>query len=542
MALPKSRSLWHRARSRGTAARTSAPKKLAGKRIRLCIETGGDSHNMQITLETKPFAAIEAEALVTYVFDDTEGPQGRAAELDKLTGGLLASLNKTGEMSGKSLETTLIHSPAGLKAARLLLVGAGKRDQFNSATLRKLAGVALRYLKSRSVHTIAFTVREGHATEENAQAIVEGALTADFETDKYKTEKKKDKSISAFAIAGYTDAEKSVAEKGIARGRIIGEAQNFARDLVNEPSNKLTPQILAEKAQAMAKEAGLAIDVLDEKKIAELKMGALLSVAQGSVEPPRMIVITYTPAKPKPGSPVIGLVGKAVTFDTGGISIKPADGMEKMKYDMAGGATMLGIMRALAALKPHVKVICVVPATENMPGGKAQKPGDIQTAMSGKTIEVLNTDAEGRLILADGVHYAKQLGATHLVDAATLTGAIVVALANINVGVFGGSDQSWTDKLLASAKAVGEKMWQMPMDDEYREFIKGSFADIQNIGSGKGGGSITGAWFIREFAGDTPWIHLDIAGTAWNDDAKPWLAKGPTGVALRTLVNLAMSY
>jgi leucyl aminopeptidase len=213
-----------------------------------------------------------------------------------------------------------------------------------------------------------------------------------------------------------------------------------------------------------------------------------------------------------------------------------------MKYDMAGGATMLGAMRALAALKPNVKVICVVPATENMPGGTAQKPGDIQTAMSGKTIEVLNTDAEGRLILADAVHYAKQLGATHLVDAATLTGAIVVALASINVGVFGGADQAWTDRVLASAKAAGEKMWQMPMDDEYREYIKGTVADIQNIGSGKGGGSITGAWFIREFAGDTPWVHLDIAGTAWNDDAKSWLAKGPTGVALRTLVHLAMSY
>jgi leucyl aminopeptidase len=292
----------------------------------------------------------------------------------------------------------------------------------------------------------------------------------------------------------------------------------------------------------MAKQAGLAVEILDEKKIADLKMGALLSVAQGGPEPPRMIVITYTPANPKPGAPVIGFVGKAVTFDTGGISIKPSEGMEKMKYDMAGGATMIGVMRALAALKPNVKVICVVPSTENMPGGKAQKPGDIQTAMSGKTIEVLNTDAEGRLILADGVHYAKQLGATHLVDAATLTGAIVVALASINVGVFSGADQSWTDKVLASAKAAGEKMWQLPMDDEYREFIKGTVADIQNIGSGKGGGSITGAWFIREFAGDTPWVHLDIAGTAWNDDAKPWLAKGPTGVALRTLVHLAMSY
>jgi leucyl aminopeptidase len=495
---------------------------------------------MQITLETKPFAAIETEALVTYVFDDNDGPQGRAAELDKLTGGLLSRLNKSGELTGKALETTLIHAPSGLKAARLLLIGAGKREQFNTATLRKVAGVALRYLKARSVHNFAFAVREGGSTEEFAQAIAEAAITADFETDKYKTDKKKDKFIDGVAIAGYSDAEKAAGEKGIARGRIIGDAQNFARDLVNEPSNKLTPKVLAEKAEAMAKEAGLAIEVLDENKIAELKMGALLSVAQGSVEPPRVIVITYTPANPKPGAPVIGLVGKAVTFDTGGISIKPADGMEKMKYDMAGGATMIGIMRALAALKPSVKVICVVPSTENMPGGKAQKPGDIQTAMSGKTIEVLNTDAEGRLILADGVHYAKHLGATHLVDAATLTGAIVVALANVNVGVFG-SDQAWTDKLLASAKVAGEKMWQLPMDDEYRELIKGSFADIQNIGSGKGGGSITGAWFIREFAGDTPWIHLDIAGTAWNDDAKPWLAKGPTGVALRTLVQLITS-
>ena len=495
---------------------------------------------MQITLETRPFAALETEALVTYVFENGDASQGRIAELDKLTGGLIGQLSKGGELTGKNLEMTLLHAPAGLKAARLLLVGAGKRDQFNSATLRKIVGAALRYLKTRSVHNFTFAIREGEATEEASQAISEAALAADFETDKYKTDKKNDKFVEGMTIAGYSEAEKLAGEKGIVRGRIIGEAQNFTRELVNEPSNKLTPRILAEKAEAMAKEAGLAIEVLDENKISELKMGALLSVAQGSVEPPRMIVITYTPANPKPGAPVIGLVGKAVTFDTGGISIKPADGMEKMKYDMAGGATMIGIMRALAALKPNVKVICVVPSTENMPGGRAQKPGDIQTAMSGKTIEVLNTDAEGRLILADGVHYAKQLGATHLVDAATLTGAIVVALANINVGVFG-SDQAWTDKLLASAKAAGEKMWQLPMDEEYRELIKGSFADIQNIGSGKGGGSITGAWFIREFVGDTPWIHLDIAGTAWNDEAKPWLAKGPTGVGLRTLVHLVTS-
>ena len=495
---------------------------------------------MQITLDTKPFAALEVDALVTYIFDESDPVQGRVAEIDKLSGGLVARLSKSGELTGKNLEFTLVHAPAGLKATRLLLVGAGKREQFNPGSLRKVAGAALRYLKSRSVHKVAFLLRENDLNESTAQAVAEGVIAGNFETDKYKTEKKNEKFIETFAISGFNNADKAAAEKGIATGRSIGEAQNFARDLVNEPSNKLTPQILATKAEAMAKEAGLKVEILDEKKIAELKMGALLSVAQGGPEPPRMIVITYTPENLKADAPVIGLVGKAVTFDTGGISIKPADGMEKMKYDMAGGATMLGVMRALAALKPKVKVICVVPSTENMPGGTAQKPGDIQTAMSGKTIEVLNTDAEGRLILADGVHYAKHLGATHLVDAATLTGAIVVALANVNVGVFG-SNQEWTDKLLASAKSAGEKMWQMPMDDEYREFIKGSFADIQNIGSGKGGGSITGAWFIREFAGDTPWIHLDIAGTAWNDEAKPWLAKGPTGVALRTLVQLVTS-
>jgi len=497
---------------------------------------------MQITIGTQPFATTETEALVTYVFENGDPVQGRISEMDQLTSGLLKRLAKSGELTGKTLEMTLIHAPAGLKAARLLLVGAGKREKFDAAALRKISGSALRYLKSRGVHNLVFAVREGNATEDAAQAVVEGAIAADFESDKYKTDKKNDKSIDSVLLAGFSESERAAGERGLARGRVIGESQNFARDLINEPSNKLTPKILAEKAEAMAKLAGLAVEILDEKKIADLKMGALLSVAQGGPEPPRMIVITYTPANPKPGAPVLGLVGKAVTFDTGGISIKPSEGMEKMKYDMAGGATMIGVMRALAALKPNVKVICVVPSTENMPGGKAQKPGDIQTAMSGKTIEVLNTDAEGRLILADGVHYAKQLGATHLVDAATLTGAIVVALASINVGVFGGADQVWTDKVLASAKAAGEKMWQMPMDDEYREYIKGTVADIQNIGSGKGGGSITGAWFIREFAGDTPWVHLDIAGTAWNDDAKSWLAKGPTGVALRTLVHLAMSY
>jgi leucyl aminopeptidase len=496
---------------------------------------------VQITLEIRPYSEIEMPVLVSYLFEDTDVLQGQSDELDRAAGGLLRKLINDGEVSGKLLEFTLIHGPIGLGSARFLLVGAGKREAFNGSVARKVVGAAVRYLKNRSIRKFALLAREKDRTEDFAQAVAEAVVTANFESDKYKTDKKGDKSIEAVVLAGYRETDKTAGEKGLAKGTVIGEAQNFTRDLVNEPANKLTPQILAQRAEAMAREAGLAVEILDEQKISDLKMGALLSVSQGGPEPPRVMVLTYVPPIAKPGAPVIGLIGKAVTFDTGGISIKPADGMEKMKYDMAGGGAMLGVMRAIAALKPAVKVICVVPSTENMVGGKAQKPGDVQTAMSGKTIEVLNTDAEGRLILADGITFAKQLGATHLIDAATLTGAIVVALSNVNAGVFG-SDQAFTDRLLASAKAAGEKMWQMPIDDDYREFIKGSVGDIQNIGSGKGGGAITGAMFIKEFTGDTPWIHLDIAGTAWNDDQKPWAAKGATGTAVRTLVHLLMSY
>ena len=434
------------------------------------------------------------------------------------------------------LEFTLVHAPAGLKAARLLLIGAGKREQFNSAVLRKAAGAALRYLKSRSVKNLAFVVREGDATEDSAQTIVEGALAADFESHKYKTDKKNDKRIESIGIAGYSEAERAKGEKGLAKGRIIADSQNFARDLINEPSNKLTPTILAQKAEAMAKAAGLSVEVLDEKKIADLKMGALLSVAQGSVEPPRMIVITYNPANPKPGAPVIGLIGKAVTFDTGGISIKPSEGMEKMKYDMAGGATMIGVMRALASLKPNVKVICVVPSTENMPGGRAQKPGDVQTAMSGKTIEVLNTDAEGRLILADGVHYAKQLGATHLIDAATLTGAVSIALGKHCCAILG-NDELMIDAVRRAGELNGERIWPLPLYDEYFEDLKSDYADMKNSANDSLGGTIRGAIFLKQFIRKgTRWAHLDIAGPARADKDEGETTRGATGYGVRLLL------
>jgi leucyl aminopeptidase len=496
---------------------------------------------MEITVDTRPLAKIESDALVTYSFEQEKPVDGALLQLDAATGGALSKLAASGELTGKMLETTLLHYPQGLAAQRLFIVGAGKREKFGTAEMRRLAGAAVRALKTRQVKRLTFLVREKDRSEAAAQAVVEGMILANFDSDAYKTDKKPGNEITGASLAGWEESARADADRGLARGRTIAESQNFARELGNEPSNRLTPRMLADRAEAMAKAAGLSVEILDEKKIEQLKMGALLSVAQGSVEPPRMIVITYTPEKVIPGAPVLGLVGKAITFDTGGISIKPAADMEKMKYDMCGGAAMIGTMRALASLKPACKIIAVVPSSENMPGGRAQKPGDVQIAMSGKSIEVINTDAEGRLVLADGIAYAKQLGCTHLIDAATLTGAIVVALANVNVGVFG-SDQAFTDQLLASSKVAGEKMWPMPIDEEYREMIKSGIADIQNVGSGKGGGAITAAMFLKEFTGDTPWIHLDIAGTAWQDDVKPWSAKGATGVGVRTLVDLAMRF
>jgi leucyl aminopeptidase len=493
---------------------------------------------MRIQLDSQPYASIQADALVTYVFDGDNRLDGLLADIDRSQTGGLAALVTSGELTGKALELVLLHYPEGLEAKRLLLVGAGKREKFAVGDLRKIAGTAARYLKSRGVKKMVFLAREGERGADAAQAVTEGLLVAEFESDKYRSEKK-NKAIESVSLAGFDNGQGDALNSAIERGRVIAESQNFARDLINEPSNRLTPRMLAARAEAMAKEVGLGVEILDDRKITELKMGALLAVAQGSVEPPRVIVLRYEPLTPRPGAPVLGLVGKGVTFDTGGISIKPADNMEKMKYDMGGAATMIGAMRALAFLKPSISVIAVMPATENMPGGRAQKPGDVQVAMSGKTIEVINTDAEGRMVLADGVTYAKKLGVTHIIDAATLTGAIQVALANVHVGAFG-TPREYLDQFLESAKSAGEKMWPMPMDEEFQEMIKSNIADIRNTGSGKGGGASTGAWFIKEFAEETPWIHLDIAATCWVDEGRPWLAKGPTGVAIRSIVDFAM--
>ncbi len=459
----------------------------------------------------------------------------------------------SGEFKAALGETLLLHAPAGLKAERLLLVGLGRVATLTAQEVRKGAGVGVRFCKPRSLHDLAFSFPEDHALadehldalpcELTARALLEGALVADFDVDTYRSNRK-DQSIHSLTLLfnETEDKTRADAQSGFDQGVIVGESQNFARGLVNEPGNILTPSELARRASAMAEEVGLHAEVHSTDKLQELRMGAFLAVAQGSAEPPALIVLRYDPPSPPPeGTPVLGLVGKGITFDTGGISIKPAENMDKMKYDMAGAAAMLGAMRAIALLKPAVRVLCVCCSAENMPDGRAYKPGDVLTAMSGKTIEILNTDAEGRLVLADGLFYAQQLGATRLINAATLTGAIGVALGQLNAGLFSNDDRI-SDQFLSVLPGTGEKFWRMPCTEDYRDQIKSAIADIQNTGNSRYGGSITAAMFLKEFVGNTPWVHLDIAGTAWIDAEKPWQAKGPSGVAVRSITEWVRSY
>jgi leucyl aminopeptidase len=484
-----------------------------------------------------PIEQLEIPLIAASAFEGASA-SGAVEALPDAARRMIETLRRSGELTGKANECTLIHNPPGLRAERLLIVGAGKKEKFKTASLLRVAGTAVRFARGRSIHHIGWLLSENSAGPEVIQHIVEGAILADYDADKYRSDRNAARRVDRLELLS-GEAQLGEAEAlAMEQGRIIAESANFTRELVNEPSNRMTPALLAEQAVSMARQFGLQSEVLGPDEIRSLNMNAFWAVAQGSSEPPRLIVVRYNPPG-APVEPVIGLIGKGITFDTGGISIKPAQNMEEMKTDMAGGAAMLGVMRAIAQLKPRVRVLAVVPAAENMPGGRAYKPGDVITSMSGKTIEILNTDAEGRLALGDALHYAKQQGCTVLIDAATLTGAVTIALGNITTGAFG-YDKEWVNRVLSSAAATGERMWELPVDDDYRDLYKSSIADIANTG-GRYGGAITAAMFVGEFAGDTPWVHLDIAGTRWNYEEKPYLAKGPTGHPVRTLVHLLMN-
>ena len=511
-------------------------------------------------METKMFfgdaAVFATPMLAVFAVDLTEGkqadPQPALLTANTAITAAAQTLLESGEFKASLGEVALLHAPAGLKAERLLLVGLGKAKDFSLDRIRKGAGAAVRAAKPRSVRNMAIAFPDhGALTSDQiaslsvaltARALVEGAEIAEVDFDIYRSDRKDSEVYSLTLVAAdAADATAREMQRNFDEGRIVAAAQNFARSLVNEPGNVLTPTVLGARAKAMCDEAGLKCEVHSSAKLQELKMEAFWAVAKGSAEPPALIVMTYEPKTTPAGAPVIGLVGKGITFDTGGISIKPADGMEKMKYDMAGAAAMIGAMHAIARLKPAVKVIAVVCSAENMPDGRAYKPGDVVTAMSGTTIEIVNTDAEGRLVLADGLHYAKTLGCTHLIDAATLTGACVVALGMINAGLFS-NDETACAKFVSALEISGEKYWRLPATDDYRDHIKSEIADIMNTGKNRYGGAISAAMFLKEFAGDTPWVHLDIAGCAWNEEKKPWIAYGPSGIAVRSIVEWVRSY
>jgi leucyl aminopeptidase len=483
-------------------------------------------------------ADVDAQALVIGVF---EGDQVSPAltSVDTVLDGIIAGMRERKELKGKAGEVAGIHTFGRLSAARVFLVGLGKRERFSAEAARRAAGVATKAILKTKLASAAFAVFGDGAlgAEAAARAMSEGILLASYRFDLYRSGEREAILLDQVTLVGPGD------EADLTNGIRIGEAMaggaNFARDLANEPPNTVFPAELAERARALAKANGMKVEIFEPDELRRREMGALLAVGQGSANGPRLIVLQYQ-GDPGSSKPTLGLVGKGITFDTGGISLKPGQDMHIMKTDMGGSAAVLGAMHTIGALRPRVNVTAIVATAENMPDGNAFRPGDILRAMNGTTIEIQNTDAEGRLVLADALGYALELGLSPIVDAATLTGACSVALGPFYSGLFY-SEDAVRDQVLAAAQATGERIWPMPLDPDFRPLLDSSVADIRNIG-GREGGAITAATFLREFTGSQPWAHLDIAPTAFADDETAYYAKQlATGHPARTFAQLALN-
>ncbi len=496
---------------------------------------------MEIKVVAGDIAKTKADAIIVPFFEDMERPEGDIATIDKDLDGAISQLISQGEIKGKLNEITIIHSLSKLPAVRVVIAGLGKQQELSQNKVRGAIAEACRLLRQKGIESIA-TIAQGAGIagitpEGAAQAITEGALLGVYSFRRHITKEAEYGEIKQLLIVGSDESELPALEQGCHKGKVMAEATNLARDMVNEPANYMTPSHMAETAERLAETYGLELNVLGREQMQELGMGALLGVAQGSRQPPKFVVLHYRGGDSSEID--VALVGKGVTFDSGGISIKPSAKMGEMKGDMAGGAAVMAAISAIAQLKPKINVMAIIPATENLPSENALKPGDILTAMSGKTIEIISTDAEGRLILADALGYVRKFGAKFMIDVATLTGACIIALGKVCTGAFG-NNQELIDRIIAAGAEAGELIWQMPMYDQYKEQNKSDVADIKNVG-GRDGGAITAAQFLSEFAGDTPWVHLDIAGTSMRDKEKNYLVKGATGVSVRTLVNLVLS-
>ena len=498
-----------------------------------------------VKIESSELSDVKVDVLITNIFEGETDLPANLTALDNTSNEAINAAIKSGSVTATPFEISDLIQLGSAQVGRLLLIGSGSKKEFNFEIANRVAGAGARRIRETNARKIAFLMRGDISAERRGEACVEGFLMGFVQMGKYKTKDHKRPPLESILLLPTAPNEGAALKEGGELGRVFAEATNYARNLVNEPSNILTPKRLAEEAVTLAQQYGMDVEILGPDKMKELGMNAILSVGKGSVEPPQMCVVKYR--WKEPDKQKIAFVGKGLTFDSGGISLKKAEGMHYMKSDMAGGAAVLGAMKIIGELKPKISVLGIVAAAENLPGGHAQKPGDVVKAFNGKTIEVVNTDAEGRLVLADALSYATQLGASHIIDIATLTGSCIIALGDVTTGIMS-NDEKWATQVLNSASYAGEKAWLLPTFPEYRELIESEIADVANIVNRNVGhsgvnpaGAIVGAMFLREFVGNASWVHMDIAGTAWNSRKLPYAATGPTGVGVRTLASLALA-
>jgi leucyl aminopeptidase len=497
---------------------------------------------MKVRVEKGELKNSPTKAVVVGHFEKSKNLEGSAAVLDKNCDGLISNLIKDGIFQGKLFETGIVNTRGLIISDWVVVIGLGKKNEFNLEKVRGAFSKAARTIRDLNIKNFSASLDSGNTDlpiDKVAQSAVEGVLLGLYRFTPFKTvERDQIKEVDEFVIMETKQDSLKVIKSAVKTGEIISNAVCYTRDLVAAPSNEMTPSILADKAKEAAGKRPVEVKIINEPAMKKLGMNALLGVARGSNEPPKLIVMEYNGGK-KGESPVV-LVGKGITFDSGGISIKPSDSMDEMKTDMSGGAAVIGTLMASADLKTPVNIVGIIPATENLPGGKAYKPGDILKSMSGKTIEVLNTDAEGRVVLADAFAYANRYKPAAMIDMATLTGACIIALGDLIVGMMG-TNEGLKNMIRDASEATGEKVWELPLWEEYDELIKSDAADFKNTG-GRAGGAITAALFLSKFVGDYPWVHLDIAGPAWLKKDRPYISKGASGVGVRLMVELLRNW
>lgn len=491
---------------------------------------------MNIRVEKGIAEKYPCELLLLFSFESPDPLEGPIKSVDLKWKGFLTTLINQGDFKGELFQCRLLHTQGALPAKRVLLTGLGKKEEFDLEKWRGAASKAGQFIRDSGIKQFAFQIKavKDQSEEELTESFVTGFLLGTYQFNEFKTlERDKIKKIDEGALLGKTEEEIGQIKQGLKRGQIISDAVCLARDLANAPSNQVTPTALAEKAVEIAKDEGLGIEVLDLGQAEAMGMGAFVAVAKGSQEPAKFIMLEYNKEK---GLDTIVLVGKGITFDSGGISIKPADRMEQMKADMSGAAAVLCTMKAASKLKLPLHLVGLIPATENLPSGKAYKPGDVLKTLSGQTVEVISTDAEGRLILADALTYSLRYQPKAVIDLATLTGAVVIALGDYVIGLFG-NDESLQEKIEGAAGKTGEKVWRLPLWDEYFDYLKSDVADFKNVGT-RAAGAIIGGIFLSKFVEKTCWVHLDIAGPAFIEKERPYMPKGGTGVGVRLLLQL----